>query len=329
MRTFLLFTLSKLFTMPVFHNVDGTLRKLGFMPLEKEKSLQKLVEENLLEVLDMQFIASEFSTTHGGRIDTIAIDSNGAPVLIEYKRSVNVHVIPQALFYLTWLQSQTVEFFEGLIKKKWGVEKIPKINWHNPRVICITERYNKYDVIGFKRIPELELYRFQFHENDIFVIDKISDENDKYDSMIWGNDLKMIEDVKQNDINNKSAKVIDDLREINRNNLANQLERKPQFVKELFELLSKKIFELDENISRKDNPQNVAFRISKAFAEIHFRKDHLLIYLRAVDYDDPKGKIFKVPETHGWPLKRGIRIANEDELDYVMPCIEKSYKDVL
>ena len=301
------------------------------MPLEKERTLQKLVEENLLEVLDMQFIASEFSTTHGGRIDTIAIDSNGAPVLIEYKRSINVQVIPQALFYLTWLQSQTVEFFEGLIKKKWGVEKIPKIDWHNPRVICIAERYNKYDVIGFKRIPEMELYRFQFHENDIFVIEKLSDENDRYDSTNGGSDFKTIKDVEQHDINinNKSAKVVDDLREINKNNLSNQLERKPQFVKDLFALLSKKIFELDENISRKDNPQNVAFRISKAFAEIHFRKDHLLVYLRAVNYDDPKEKIFKVPETHGWPLKRGVRIANEVELNYVMPFIEKSYKDVL
>jgi len=131
--------------MPVFHNIDGKLKKLSLIPLDKEKALQKLVEENLLEVLDMRFLSSEYPTTQGGRIDTLAIDSDGAPVIIEYKRSRNDSVINQALSYLKWLKAQKKEFFEMLIIKTLGYENLTEIDWHNPRVICIAESYSKYD----------------------------------------------------------------------------------------------------------------------------------------------------------------------------------------
>lgn len=36
-----------------------------------------------MEVLDLQFLATEYSTTFGGRIDTLAGDTIGLPVIIE------------------------------------------------------------------------------------------------------------------------------------------------------------------------------------------------------------------------------------------------------
>jgi hypothetical protein len=67
-----------------------------------EKSLQTLIEKNLEVFLGVRFLASEYVTgkTHGGRIDTLGIDENGCPVIIEYKRSLNQNVINQGLFYL-------------------------------------------------------------------------------------------------------------------------------------------------------------------------------------------------------------------------------------
>lgn len=63
-----------------------------------------MVEDNLLEVLDMDFLYSEYPTTDRGRIDTLAIDADRAPVIIEYKRNRNENVINQALSYLKWLK---------------------------------------------------------------------------------------------------------------------------------------------------------------------------------------------------------------------------------
>jgi len=77
-----------------------------------EKSLQDLMEKNLEEILGIRFLATEYTTgkTHGGRIDSLGIDENGCPVIIEYKRAMNENVINQGLFYLDWLMDHQAEF---------------------------------------------------------------------------------------------------------------------------------------------------------------------------------------------------------------------------
>jgi RecB family endonuclease NucS len=49
------------------------------------------MECNLNPLLGIYFLASEYSTgkTHGGRIDTLGLDENDFPVIIEYKRAIN------------------------------------------------------------------------------------------------------------------------------------------------------------------------------------------------------------------------------------------------
>ena len=70
-----------------------------------EKSLQHLIETHLESLLGVRLLASEYSTgkKHKGRIDSLGIDENGCPVIIEYKRALNENVINQGLFYLDWL----------------------------------------------------------------------------------------------------------------------------------------------------------------------------------------------------------------------------------
>jgi RecB family endonuclease NucS len=60
-----------------------------------ERSLQQLFERNLEALLGVRFLASEHSTgvRHGGRIDTLGLDENGLPVIIEYKRQQGENVI--------------------------------------------------------------------------------------------------------------------------------------------------------------------------------------------------------------------------------------------
>jgi RecB family endonuclease NucS len=56
-----------------------------------EKSLQTLFESNLEALLGVKFLATEHSTgpVHGGRIDSLGLDENNFPVIIEYKRAVS------------------------------------------------------------------------------------------------------------------------------------------------------------------------------------------------------------------------------------------------
>jgi len=65
-----------------------------------EKSVQTLFERNLESLLGVRFLATEYVTTNGGRIDSLGLDENGSPVILEYKRATNENVVNQGLFYL-------------------------------------------------------------------------------------------------------------------------------------------------------------------------------------------------------------------------------------
>lgn len=67
-----------------------------------EKDLQNHIERHMEVLLGVRFLATEYSTgkTHKGRIDSLGLDENGCPVIVEYKRHTNENVINQRLFYL-------------------------------------------------------------------------------------------------------------------------------------------------------------------------------------------------------------------------------------
>ncbi len=61
-----------------------------------------LIERNMETFFGVRFLKSECVITDG-RIDSIGLDENNCPVILEYKRSMNENVINQGLFYLDWL----------------------------------------------------------------------------------------------------------------------------------------------------------------------------------------------------------------------------------
>lgn len=298
--------------MPIFKLTNNKLAKLSAVTINKEKELQQLVEANLEEVLDMHFIESEYTTTFGGRIDTLAIDSNGAPVIIEYKRNKNDNVINQALSYLKWLQAQKQEFLEMLVFKKLGEDKAKNItiDWKNPRVVCIAESYSKFDIDTVEVIPmRIELFRYRFYDGGIFSLEPV------------GTTEQVAKSIKPTAVT-KATEVID-------SSVDGLLSKANKNIFELFNELRSRILEIDENIIEKATALYVAYRVTKNLAEIYIGKNQLKILLRPVEYDDPENKIEKISEGYNWTLDRRVYIKNESELDYMLKLIEQSYKDVL
>ena len=86
-------------------DIEGTSMRL-------EKNLQNIIEDNMEIFLGVKFLATEYKTgkVHNGRIDSLGIDENNCPVIIEYKRSINENVINQGLYYLDWLLDHKAEF---------------------------------------------------------------------------------------------------------------------------------------------------------------------------------------------------------------------------
>src|SRR6056297_625264 len=151
-------------------NQNKKVKQIKKKNFKLEKELQSLVEDNLQELFGITFLASEYSTgeRHGGRMDTLGIDENNSPVILEYKRNKNQNVINQALFYLDWLIDHK-SAFEILVRDKFK-EKI-EIDWSSPRVLCIAEEFNKYDTYAVEQMKRpIELIQYRIFEDDLFAL---------------------------------------------------------------------------------------------------------------------------------------------------------------
>lgn len=141
-----------------------------------EKPLQTLIETNLQPLLNIRFIASEHSTgrTHGGRIDSLGLDENNCPVILEYKRSVGENVINQGLFYLDWLMDHKAEF-KLLVLEKLGVPAADAIDWSAPRVVCIAADFTKYDNHAVQQIGrDIDLIRYRQFGGDLLLLESVN-----------------------------------------------------------------------------------------------------------------------------------------------------------
>lgn len=140
-----------------------------------EKSLQNLFEKNLEALLGVRFLATEYSTgpVHGGRIDTLGLDEDGSPVIIEYKRSTNENVINQGLFYLDWLMDHKKDFL-WLVMDVLGKDAADKVEWSAPRLICIAGDFTRYDGHAVKQINRsIELLRYRRFADDLLLLELV------------------------------------------------------------------------------------------------------------------------------------------------------------
>ena len=160
----------------VFRTNGGTVCELEGRSVALEKSLQSLIEKYLDVFLGIRFLASEYPTgkTHGGRIDTLGIDENGCPCIIEYKRATNENVINQGLFYLDWLLDHKGEY-ELLVLKRLGQAAAEGIEWGSPRLLCIAGDFTKYDEHAVQQINRnIELLRYVRFGEELLLLQLVN-----------------------------------------------------------------------------------------------------------------------------------------------------------
>ena len=141
-----------------------------------ERSLQTEIERNLESMLGVRFLASEYTTSklHGGRMDTLGLDENGCPVIIEYKRDTNENVINQGLFYLDWLLDHRGTF-ELLVQKTLGPHAAEKIDWSSPRLLCIAGGFTRYDEHAVQQIDRnIELIRYRQYGKQLLLFELVN-----------------------------------------------------------------------------------------------------------------------------------------------------------
>ncbi|MCC8380339.1 DUF5655 domain-containing protein [Xenorhabdus sp. PB30.3] len=161
-----------------------------------EKDLQTLIESHMEALLGVRFLATEYSTgkTHRGRIDSLGLDENNCPVIIEYKRHSNENVINQGLFYLDWLLDHQAEF-RWLVMDKLGKGTAKNIDWSGTRLLCIAADFNKYDEHAVQQINRnISLIRYKLFSSDLLMFELVN-------SITENNHQPIIQE--SNSVNNK------------------------------------------------------------------------------------------------------------------------------
>lgn len=291
--------------MPIFKIQNKKLKQIKAVQFKNEKELQNIIEENLEEILGIKFIATEFSTgeKHGGRIDTLGLDENNNPVIIEYKWGEKDNVINQGLFYLDWLVDHKGDF-QILVERK--ITDRARINWGQPRLILLASSFNKYDKHAINSMAEnIELWIYSLYEDGLLIIES---EGSTQASVKKGRKITDIA-YEKHDLN------------FHLNKTANELKGK-------FNEIREKILELPNVTENAEQKSGITYRASKSFVRFEFKKSYIQVLLRQPKYNDPK-KLIKDISSFEWGYKGMVKIVPMSDVSYIFGLIKQSYEETL
>jgi predicted transport protein len=299
--------------MALFFTTNTTAKKIPTVKAGLEKDIQKIFEKNLDEILNIRFLASEYSTSFGGRIDSLGIDNNGSPAIIEYKRSQNDNVINQGLSYLRWLLDHK-DAFETLVRKA-NIDI--GIDWASPRVICVAESYNKFDLDTADLLPmNIELLRYRLYENDILLVEP---------------EIQRKVKVSTSEIFDKGEKQKREFKEKIQYTVDDHLKSAGEHTRELFSILKEKISALDESIIEESKAKYIAYKLITNFCDVVVLKDSLKIFLNMPSgkLDDPSGMARDLTKPkligHWGNGDYEVKLDKKDDVDRVAELIRQSY----
>lgn len=301
--------------MPLYQMGSGKVKQIKPVAFSKERDLQRLFEDNLEELLGVRFIASEFTITGArqhGRVDTLGLDQDGNPTIIEYKRAGKDTVINQGLFYLDWLIDHKGDF-TLLAQGKLGNNVV--IDWSNPRLMLVAESFSDYDKYAVNRIgANISLWIYRLYGKDMIFLDQIY-------AGIATQKKKPNENNQADETGGEEVPVF---------TVEGHLTGKPQETIELFEHLRERIFDLgdDESILEKAVKNYIAYKHGKNFCEIWVQASKLKIWvdISPGDLHDPGGLARDVTKVGHWGTGNiEITLESPIQLDAIVDIIQQAY----
>lgn len=299
----------------LFRTIGDDVSQFESQAVSLEKSLQRLIENHLDVFLGIRFLATEYSTgkTHGGRIDTLGIDENGCPCIIEYKRSSNENVINQGLYYLDWLLDHKAEF-ELLVLRNFGQDSADLIVWTSPRLLCIAGDYTKYDKHAVQQINRnIELIRYLRFGSEFLLLELV---NAVEADVASGDELTINGEKGKSKYKDKTV--------------ASQINDASSELIDLYEALKSTCLGLGDDVQIKMLKLYIAFKRLKNFLTVEVKSgaNFLLCYVK-VNPDNvvlENGFTRDVRNINHWGTgDLEIIIRNHDDLNKAIPLLQSSY----
>lgn len=279
-----------------------------------EKQLQVLIERQMPTFLGVRFLASEYATgkTHKGRIDSLGIDENNCPVIVEYKRHSNENVINQGLFYLDWLLDHQAEF-RWLVMEKLGKEVADAVDWSGTRLLCIAADFTRYDQHAVQQIPRnIELLRYKLFADDLLL-------------------LELVNSVSVADVTASKPATEASLPKVSKDKTFDeQYAGALPETRALYDTLAAYIVALGDDVSERRLKLYSAFRRLKNFVSVVMYPNKMLVFLKV----DPstvaleEGFSRDVRQIGHWGTgDLELTLRTTADLEKVRPLIERSYAE--
>lgn len=270
-----------------------------------EFALRDFFASNLEDILSVRFLAKEYQTPDG-RIDTLGIDENDSPVIIEYKWKENDGVLPQGLAYLVWLRKNKKQF-DLLVESKLG--KSIRVSWDQPRLILIAQGFDAHTRAAIHAVQgNVELRTYILYEGNILDLkNEASPLSNKAESRAKPAKLQ-------------TGDVYD---------LKSHLSTLSPEMSKLMGKLRAKILALPSVEEKSGQKTGITYRTTKSFTRFEFKKKWIQLLLRDAFYPEDTQKIIKDIAALKWGYQGMVKVGPDSDVDYIFSLINASYKSTL
>ena len=277
-----------------------------------ESELQRLVEENMDSLFELDFVKSELQVKNF-RIDTVGFDRDSRSfVIVEYKRDKHQSIIDQGMAYLSLLLENKADFILAYNEKFEKPVRKENIDWTQSRIVFIASAFTNHQkqATGFKDLP-IELYEIKNYKNKTILFNSVTIKNTE--------SINTIKRKKRNDRIRKEIKTHteeDHLYNIN-----------PK-IKEIYMKIKQIMESLNDNIQIIPKRNAIMFKAERGFAWAILHRSSIDLTLKTMpaSLDDPKKMVQDITNIGHWGGGNSrIKVTDESELPYLRGLIEQVY----
>jgi predicted transport protein len=193
-----------------------------------------------------------------------------------------------------------------------------EIDWTTPRLICVAENYNKFDLDTAEILPiKIELLKYTIYNSNLLYIDKESQPQLNISTS------KIFEKGKRT--REERAKLQKEY------SIDAHLSKTNETIKQLYLSLRERIMGLDDSIVEEPKSKYIAFKLATNFVDVVIQKDSLKIFLNMPSgkLNDPHGfaRDLKKPRIVGhWGNgDYEAYIRNQQDAEKAFELIKQSY----
>jgi len=305
--------------MKLFSIDNNKLTSVSTNPFQLERDIQKLIENNVQELFDLEFVKSEL-TIQNFRLDTLCFNKmSNSFVIIEYKKGSNYSVIDQGYTYLSTLLNNKSDFILEYNETLGGSLKRDEIDWSQSRVIFISPKFSEYQKtsINFKNLP-FELWEVTRFKNNLLGLTKID----------TNSDVDITSTVEKDNSKSIVKTVSKEIVTYDENYHINKNKTRPQEIVDLYYEFKDRVLSIGDNIELNIGKTWMGFKQNRIFCDVVIFNEGVVVYInmKKGELNDYLKKCQDMSDKGHWGNgDYKIVIRTVEDIDYVMSLVKQSF----